>query len=171
MNIFKKSFTANREHEVVKYDPIDESENGTPTRSNSPSYLWSAGFAKRQRSILSHPAVVISQAVIIALLAIYAFVISRKSPTDLACARQLAPYCKHIICSLSCTMRIEDANTQPAPYLETDDLRYVEFTDQNHLMQPSPYRGHPTPEVEEAWLKLWRSEFPSPFLIEVRKKY
>lgn len=35
------------------------------------------------------------------------------------------------------------------------------YTEQNHLMQPSPYRGQPSPEVEEAWIKLWRcKEFP-----------
>ena len=52
-----------------------------------------------------------------------------------------------------------------APYLETDDLRYIEFTDQNHLMQPSPYRGKPTREVEDAWLKLWRRMIPRPSTI------
>lgn len=25
-------------------------------------------------------------------------------------------------------------------------------------MQPSPYRGHPTPEIEEAWVRLWRGK-------------
>ncbi|KAK3949208.1 hypothetical protein QBC32DRAFT_400402 [Pseudoneurospora amorphoporcata] len=135
MNIFKNPFTANRDHAQVKYDAVEDSENGTPTRCNSPSLLWSAGFAKRQGSILLHPAVVISQALIMTLLAVYAIVLTWKGPSDLVCARQLAPY---------------------SPYLETNDLRYVEFTDQNHLMQPSPYRGHPTPEVEEAWVKLWR---------------
>ncbi|TIC95044.1 hypothetical protein CH35J_008772 [Colletotrichum higginsianum] len=43
-----------------------------------------------------------------------------------------------------------------SPYLESGDLEYEEFTDQNHLMQPSPYRGQPNPEVEEAWIRLWR---------------
>lgn len=47
-----------------------------------------------------------------------------------------------------------------APYLEDGDVELEEFTELNHLMQPSPYRGHPTPEVEEAWIKLWRGELP-----------
>lgn len=46
--------------------------------------------------------------------------------------------------------------TPTAPYLEDGDLDFEVFTEQNHLMQPSPYRGQPTPEVEEAWLRLWR---------------
>jgi hypothetical protein len=44
----------------------------------------------------------------------------------------------------------------PAPFLDTGDLQYEEFTDKNHLMQPSIYRGHPTPEIEQAWIDLWR---------------
>lgn len=35
-------------------------------------------------------------------------------------------------------------------------MEFVEYTEQNHLMQPSPYRGKPTREVEEAWTRLWR---------------
>ncbi|KAK2032533.1 hypothetical protein LX32DRAFT_661192 [Colletotrichum zoysiae] len=31
-----------------------------------------------------------------------------------------------------------------------------DFTDQKHLMQPSPYRGQPTPEIEAAFIRLWR---------------
>ncbi|KAI0395030.1 hypothetical protein F5Y17DRAFT_457425 [Xylariaceae sp. FL0594] len=45
---------------------------------------------------------------------------------------------------------------QPTPYLEDNHLEYVEFTEQNHLMQPSIYRGKPTFEIEDAWIKLWR---------------
>ncbi|KAK3400717.1 hypothetical protein B0T20DRAFT_494689 [Sordaria brevicollis] len=136
MNIFKNPFAPGENHKEVKYDPVENSSS-EETGRNTPSTHWSAGFitTKRQRSVLSHPAILISQVVVITLLAVYAFVVSRKAPSDLACARQLSPY---------------------SPYLETDDLRYVEFTDQNHLMQPSPYRGQPTPEVEEAWIKLWR---------------
>lgn len=43
-----------------------------------------------------------------------------------------------------------------APYLDSGDLEFAEYTEQNHLMQPSPYRGHPTPAVEDAWIRLWR---------------
>ena len=46
-----------------------------------------------------------------------------------------------------------------APFLDSGDLVYKEFTDQNHLMQPSIYRGHPTPEVEQAWIDLWKSTY------------
>ncbi|KAI8305827.1 hypothetical protein K4K61_005008 [Colletotrichum sp. SAR11_59] len=43
-----------------------------------------------------------------------------------------------------------------APYIDSGDMEFVEYTEQNHLMQPSPYRGKPTREVEEAWIRLWR---------------
>ncbi|KAI9738891.1 MAG: hypothetical protein M1818_005204 [Claussenomyces sp. TS43310] len=49
-------------------------------------------------------------------------------------------------------------NTYSAPYLEDKDVQFVEFTEENHLMQPSPYRGKPTFEIEDAWVKLWRQE-------------
>jgi hypothetical protein len=49
----------------------------------------------------------------------------------------------------------------PAPFLETGDLEYDEFTDKNHLMQPSIYRGHPTAEIEQAWIDLWRRVYIS----------
>ncbi|KAK2058041.1 hypothetical protein LY76DRAFT_616784 [Colletotrichum caudatum] len=56
-------------------------------------------------------------------------------PTDAACAKQLSPY---------------------SPYFETGNMEFLEYTEENHLMQPSPYRGKPTPEIEEAWIRLWR---------------
>ncbi|KAH8912447.1 hypothetical protein BR93DRAFT_78799 [Coniochaeta sp. PMI_546] len=58
-----------------------------------------------------------------------------RNPPDIACARQLSPY---------------------SPYLESGDLEYIEFTDQNHFMQPSIYRGPPSHELEDAWTRLWR---------------
>jgi hypothetical protein len=42
-----------------------------------------------------------------------------------------------------------------APYLESEDLEYEEFFGHNHFMQPSNYRGTPTPEIEEAWQTLY----------------
>ncbi|OBR08531.1 Tat pathway signal sequence [Colletotrichum higginsianum IMI 349063] len=73
------------------------------------------------------------QSFVIVVLLLYITI--KQRPGDAACARQLSPY---------------------SPYLESGDLEYEEFTDQNHLMQPSPYRGQPNPEVEEAWIRLWR---------------
>ncbi|KAK1957582.1 hypothetical protein LY78DRAFT_707613 [Colletotrichum sublineola] len=60
---------------------------------------------------------------------------TQERPTDAACAKQLSPY---------------------SPYLETSSMEFLEYTEENHLMQPSPYRGTPTPEIEEAWIRLWR---------------
>ena len=54
----------------------------------------------------------------------------------------------------------KEADRPLAPYLEANDLVYDEFTEQNHLMQPSPYRGKPTPQIEEAWIGLWRCQSP-----------
>ncbi|TDZ54060.1 Cyclochlorotine biosynthesis protein O [Colletotrichum trifolii] len=80
-------------------------------------------------------ALVFQSLVIIAFCAL--FLAGRKpgKPDDLQCARQLSPY---------------------SPYIDSGDLEFVEYTEQNHLMQPSPFRGKPTPEVEEAWIRLWR---------------
>ncbi|WDK18393.1 hypothetical protein CGRA01v4_09678 [Colletotrichum graminicola] len=72
------------------------------------------------------------QTFVIAALFIYIII---GKPSDVVCAAQLSPY---------------------SPYLESGDLEFQEFTEQNHLMQPSPYRGQPTPEIEEAWIRLWR---------------
>lgn len=49
-----------------------------------------------------------------------------------------------------------------APYLDSGDLEFEEYTEQNHLMQPSPYRGQPTAAVEDAWIRLWRCTCPIP---------
>ncbi|KAJ9143375.1 Tat pathway signal sequence [Pleurostoma richardsiae] len=92
---------------------------------------------------------VVAQSLIIIALIVY--ITLHWKPSDLACATQLSPY---------------------SPYLESGDLEHEEFTEENHLMQPSPYRGHPTPEVEEAWLKLWRLptiHFPEERMVALNK--
>ncbi|KAK3349067.1 hypothetical protein B0T25DRAFT_623934 [Lasiosphaeria hispida] len=117
---------APRSASPVKYDPVGDDES-----DNDASPTTSP--ISRGLRFLSHPSVFALQTLTILFLAAYS--IKLHYPSDLACARQLSPY---------------------SPYLESEDLRYVEFMAQNHLMQPSPYRGRPTPEIEESWLKLWR---------------
>ena len=100
------------------------------------------------------------QSIVIFLLVTY--LIIHRTPSDIACARKLSPYCRtNPLTSLERWMLNQDL----APFLDSGDLEYKEFTDKNHLMQPSIYRGLPTPEVEQAWIELWRSTYPPLHLI------
>lgn len=90
----------------------------------------------------------------IALFVLVIYVAGHQNPSDISCAKQLSPYCKILIQSSLALFMLTRAT---APYLESGDLEFQEFTGKNHLMQPSIYRGLPTPEIEEAWIELWRS--------------
>ncbi|KAK3935488.1 hypothetical protein QBC46DRAFT_397389 [Diplogelasinospora grovesii] len=122
---------AARRSEPIKYDRVKEDENDG---SVSGSIDILSERSSLTRSLLVHRLLLVFQALAMGILAAYV-VFGPRHPSDVACAQQLSPY---------------------SPYIESGDLEYVEFQAQNHLMQPSPYRGHPTREVEEAWLKLWR---------------
>ncbi|KXT07740.1 hypothetical protein AC579_4701 [Pseudocercospora musae] len=97
-----------------------------------------------------HVLVAIQSATIVFLL-LYILLTSRIIDGDAICGAQLSPY---------------------SPFLEANTLQYTTFTEENHLMQPSPYRGQPTPEIETAWRELWRVpriQFPESKLSALNK--
>jgi len=56
-----------------------------------------------------------------------------------------------------------------APFLETGDVEYTEFTDENGFLQESsPYEGQPSPELEKRWDDLWRRMVPTLCLPRLR---
>ncbi|KAL3304119.1 Tat pathway signal sequence [Colletotrichum asianum] len=118
--------------EFVAYDTIKdiEADEVGDNRSIAPrTSCWAWMQRLRDPIVLA----VVCQSLIIVVLCTR--LIIGKKPNDLQCARQLSPY---------------------SPYIDSGDMEFVEYTEQNHLMQPSPYRGKPTREVEEAWIRLWR---------------
>ncbi|KAH0422891.1 hypothetical protein CcaCcLH18_12543 [Colletotrichum camelliae] len=116
----------------VTYEAIEDLEadkvgDNSSIAPRTPYWAWMQRL--RDPIVLA----VVCQSLIIVVLCTR--LITGKKPDDLQCARQLSPY---------------------SPYIESGDMEFVEYTEQNHLMQPSPYRGKPTREVEEAWIRLWR---------------
>nr|A0A142I736.1 RecName: Full=UstYa family oxidase phomYc'; AltName: Full=Phomopsin biosynthesis cluster protein Yc'a [Diaporthe leptostromiformis]AMR44288.1 DUF3328 protein [Diaporthe leptostromiformis] len=103
-----------------------------PTKSELRLPLESKTSSRSRRWL--HLVLVLQSVLIISLLASL-HILGNRQPSNITCAKQLSPY---------------------SPYLEDGDLELEEFTELNHLMQPSPYRGQPTPEIEEAWVRLWR---------------
>ncbi|EME81790.1 uncharacterized protein MYCFIDRAFT_215482 [Pseudocercospora fijiensis CIRAD86] len=91
------------------------------------------------------------QSTAIAFLVLYIALSSTPNNSDAVCGAQLSPY---------------------SPYIDTNVLQYTTFTEENHLMQPSPYRGQPTPDIEMAWKELWRLpriQFPESKLSALNK--
>ncbi|KAK8090451.1 hypothetical protein PG997_005412 [Apiospora hydei] len=124
----------NKSHAGYGRVPGNPKERGIGANPSLEPYL--PEYAQRKSVLESRPivlAVFLIQCILIVALSIHAVLGAR--PSDGRCAVQLSPY---------------------SPYLESGDLGFEDYTEQNHLMQPSPYRGHPTPAVEDAWLRLWR---------------
>ena len=144
-------FTSN----PVKYHPVqgDEASGKECFCSSVGGERTSKATYKTRLKLCLCPLFVV-QSIVIFLLVTY--LIIHRTPSDIACARKLSPYCEtNSLSSLERWMLIQDL----APFLDSGDLEYKEFTDENHLMQPSIYRGLPTPEVEQAWIELWRSTY------------
>ncbi|KAK1973907.1 hypothetical protein LZ30DRAFT_609511 [Colletotrichum cereale] len=126
-------FKGIRSKSHIAYTPV-ESSTATEAHEKEEPFPPSEFSWRLDSKFPAHiSCLVVLQSFTIVLLLIYIGIGAK--PNDAACARQLSPY---------------------SPYLESGDLEFEDFTDQNHLMQPSPYRGQPTPEVEEAWIRLWR---------------
>lgn len=127
-----------------------------PTNSELRLPLESKTSSKNGRSWWIYVMLFLQTGLIVALL-VSLHILANRHPSDIACAKQLSPYCEFL------NEQLQAGNPSLltvylAPYLEDGDLELEEFTELNHLMQPSPYRGYPSPEVEEAWIKLWRGE-------------
>ncbi|KAF4887132.1 Cyclochlorotine biosynthesis protein O [Colletotrichum fructicola] len=114
-------------YETIKDIEADKVGDNSSIAPRTPYWAWTQRL--RDPIVLA----VVCQSLIIIVLCTR--LIIGKKPDDLQCARQLSPY---------------------SPYIDSGDMEFVEYTEQNHLMQPSPYRGKPTREVEEAWIRLWR---------------
>ncbi|EQB43626.1 hypothetical protein CGLO_17715 [Colletotrichum gloeosporioides Cg-14] len=115
-------------YETIKDIEADEVGDNSSIAPRTP-YYWAWTRRLRDPVVLA----LVCQSLIIVVLCTR--LIIGKNTDDLECARQLSPY---------------------SPYIESGDMEFIEYTEQNHLMQPSPYRGKPTREVEEAWIRLWR---------------
>ncbi|PWI67688.1 hypothetical protein PCL_02609 [Purpureocillium lilacinum] len=92
------------------------------------------------------------QTVFVVALAVSLHIVASRKPSDLLCAKQLSPY---------------------SPFLETGDVEYTEFTDENGFLQESsPYEGQPSPELEKRWDDLWRLpniRFPEEHMASLNK--
>ena len=135
----------------AKYNPVQEDESSEKDSFFSDTTDRGSNVRPSTFRSISVYLLLALQAIVLFVLVIY--VARGQTPTDLACAKQLSPYCKTFIQNVF-PLLIRVA----APFLESGDLEFQEFTDKNHLMQPSIYRGQPTPEIEAAWISLWRSK-------------
>ncbi|KAI4863017.1 hypothetical protein F4820DRAFT_471924 [Hypoxylon rubiginosum] len=134
---------------------VEDSVDSTEREGLIPDSETNPRQESRAKSLIHHYGIwhlafVASQSITVAVL-IICIMIADQGPSEITCARKLSPY---------------------SPALETGDVEYEEFTDQNHLMQPSPYRGNPTPEIEEAWIRLWRLptiHFPEEHMVALNK--
>ncbi|SMR51932.1 unnamed protein product [Zymoseptoria tritici ST99CH_3D1] len=118
-----------------EYQQLRFSSDAEGDESIVPEALAEKGdgrFRSRLGSGWGFPLALLVQSLIIVFLLLYIVLLGSE---DAVCAEQLSPY---------------------SPYFESGTLDHLVYTEQNHLMQPSPYRGQPTPEVEEAWIRLWR---------------
>ncbi|KAF7186778.1 Cyclochlorotine biosynthesis protein O, partial [Pseudocercospora fuligena] len=128
-----------------------------------------SGKPARHRAGTVHVLVAIQSAIIVFLL-LYTLLTSRIIDGDAICGAQLSPYCEYTTSSVNDDIDADDRDV--APFLEANTLQYTTFTEENHLMQPSPYRGQPTPEIETAWRELWRVpriQFPESKLSALNK--
>ena len=139
----------------VKYHPVegDEASRKECFCSSVVGERTSKATYKTRLKLCLWPLFVV-QSIVIFILVIDSTI--HQTPSDITCARKLSPYCRtNPLNFLERLMLIQDL----APFLDSGDLEYKEFTDKNHLMQPSIYRGLPTPETEQAWIELWRSTY------------
>ncbi|KAK8067393.1 hypothetical protein PG997_014140 [Apiospora hydei] len=67
-------------------------------------------------------------------------------PSDATCTRRLFPYCAFLDQSLT------SGHQRAAPALEA--VTYHDETLQGEFLQPSPYRGTPTPEIDARWEEI-----------------
>ena len=84
-------------------------------------------------------------------------------PSDETCVRKLFPYCESNNFLLSCNLNpprtyihgyfADGVFDMIAPALEA--VEYHDETLPGAFLQPSPYRGTPTPDIDARWEKLW----------------
>lgn len=142
---------------------VEDSVDSTEREGLIPDSETNPRQESRAKSLIHHYGIwhlafVASQSITVAVL-IICIMIADQGPSEITCARKLSPYCEVQLPKGNWWAMYRVTDLAAAPALETGDVEYEEFTDQNHLMQPSPYRGNPTPEIEEAWIRLWRCKY------------
>jgi hypothetical protein len=117
---------------------------------------------------LSRPPSLISAAVVFFVASVAAVIATFTwQPSDRQCARTLSAYCTrfsllYIIASFASLVTVQSLLTRPSIAPITEAVEYEWVTLENNINQPSIYRGRPTPELEQAWGRLWECRFPSP---------
>jgi hypothetical protein len=102
--------------------------------------------------------VAVSCAVLIGLLVLNMYLTIRymmAMPSDQQCTRQLSIWCKWTKSAISAYTLL----TAAAPLNEIVEYQEVDFV--NPFAHQTPYRGPPTPELEDAWAHLWFCESTS----------